>query len=112
MLNVLSSRRHFDQLSEKEILALAISSEEDDARIYASYAERLRDDYPSTAGLFDEMAVEENAHRRRLIDRFEARFGGVIPLIRREHVAGYYARAPVWLMENLSIDRIRAEAAR
>lgn len=106
----LSQRRRFRDLSEQEILALAISSEEDDARIYRSYAERLRADYPDTAAMFDGMAAEEDSHRRRLIDLHEARFGAVIPLIRREHVAGYYARRPVWLIENLGIERIRAEA--
>lgn len=106
----LSNRRRFNDLSEREVLALAISSEEDDARIYRSYAERLRADYPDTAALFDGMAQEEDAHRRRLIDLHRARFGDVIPLIRREHVAGFYARRPVWLIEDLGIDRIRAEA--
>jgi rubrerythrin len=104
------NRRRFSDLSEREILALAISSEEDDARIYRSYAERLRAEYPSTAAIFDGMAVEEDGHRKRLVDLHRDRFGDVIPLIRREHVAGYYNRKPVWLMENLGIERIRAEA--
>jgi rubrerythrin len=104
-------RRRFADLSEQEVLALAISSEEDDARIYRSYAERLRTDYPATAAIFDDMAEEEDAHRARLIDRHRARFGEVIPLIRREHVAGFYSRRPVWLAETLSLDDIRAEAA-
>ncbi len=112
MLSSLSARRRFRDLSEAEVLALAISSEEDDARIYATYAQRLRADYPDSATLFDTMAEEENAHRRRLIDLYAARFGGVIPLIRREHVAGYYARRPVWLIESLGLSRIRGEAAR
>lgn len=105
-----TQRRHFRDLTPAEVLALAISSEEDDARIYRSYAERLRADYPDTAAVFDGMAAEEDEHRRRLIALFERRFGATIPLIRREHVAGYYARRPVWLIENLGIDRIRAEA--
>jgi rubrerythrin len=109
-MSILPQRRRFRDLSEREVLALAISSEEDDARIYRSYAERLRADYPDTAALFDGMATEEDGHRRRLIDLHSTRFGDVIPLIRREHVAGYYARRPVWLVENLGIDRIRAEA--
>ena len=104
------NRRRFSDLSEQEILALAISSEEDDARIYRSYAERLRADYPATAAVFDGMAAEEDGHRKRLVDLHRDRFGDVIPLIRREHVAGYYARRPVWLIENLGLDRIRAEA--
>lgn len=105
------NRRRFADLSEQEILALAISSEEDDARIYRSFAERLRTDYPSTAQIFEDMAVEEDAHRSRLIERHRKRFGEVIPLIRREHVAGFYNRRPVWLVENLSLEDIRGEAA-
>ena len=101
MIPGFASRRRFADLSEAEILALAISSEEDDGRIYASYAERLRAQYPSTAAIFDGMAAEENEHRRRLIEAFERRFGRVIPLIRREHVAGFYSRRPVWLIETL-----------
>ena len=112
MIPGLPSRRRFTDLSEAEVLALAISSEEDDARIYASYAEQLRHDYPATAQMFDTMAAEEDEHRRRLIDIFQRRFGRVIPLIRREHVAGYYSRRPVWLIQNLGLDRMRGEAAR
>ncbi len=112
MFSSFASRRRFSDLSEAEILALAISSEEDDARIYATYAEQLRHDYPATAEMFDAMAAEEDGHRRLLIDTFERRFGRVIPLIRREHVAGFYSRRPVWLIQNLGLDRIRAEAAR
>src|SRR6056297_4180936 len=104
------NRRRFSDLSEQEIVALAISSEEDDARIYRSYAERLRAEFPGTASIFDGMAAEEDTHRKRLVDLHRARFGDVIPLIRREHVAGYYARKPIWLVENLGIERIRAEA--
>lgn len=110
MLPHLTSRRRFSDLSEQEILALAISSEEDDARIYRTYAETLRTDYPDTAAVFDGMATEEDGHRQQLIDLHRARFGEVIPLIRREHVAGFYARRPVWLVENLGIERIRDEA--
>jgi rubrerythrin len=104
------NRRRFGDLSEQEILALAISSEEDDARIYRSYAERLRAEFPASAAVFDGMAVEEDGHRQRLIDLHKRRFGDVIPLIRREHVSGFYARRPVWLIENLGIERIREEA--
>ena len=110
MLSALSSRRRFSDLTEQEVLALAISSEEDDARIYRSYAERLRADYAASAAIFDAMAEEEDGHRRALIDLHRARFGEVIPLIRREHVAGFYARRPVWLAGNLSLDTIRGEA--
>jgi rubrerythrin len=110
MLSILSSRRRFSDLTEQEVLALAISSEEDDARIYRSFAERLRPGAPASAAIFDGMAVEEDGHRRRLIDLHAERFGQVIPLIRREHVAGFYARRPVWLQATLSLDQMRAEA--
>ena len=106
----LAHRRRFRDLSEQEVLALAISSEEDDARIFRGFAEHLRPDFPDSARLFDTMAAEEDAHRARLIDMHAARFGQVIPLIRREHVSGYYARRPVWLTEGLGLERIRAEA--
>ncbi|GAA6191222.1 iron exporter MbfA [Phaeobacter sp. NW0010-22] len=109
-MRFLAQRKRFRDLSEQEVLALAISSEEDDARIYRGYAETLRADFPATAKIFDGMAAEEDTHRARLIALHESRFGHVIPLIRREHVAGYYARRPIWLVENLGIDRIRNEA--
>ena len=105
-----SGRRRFSDLSEQEILALAISNEEDDARIYRQYAERLRTDFPSSAKVFEAMAAEEDEHRRQLIAAHKQRFGEVIPLIRREHVSGFYARNPVWLIENLGLERIRNEA--
>lgn len=107
----MGNRRRFRNLTEQEILALAISSEEDDARIYRGYAERLRADYPETAKIFEGMAGEEDGHRRALIEAHRKRFGEVIPLIRREHVAGFYARRPVWLADTLTLDRIRDEAA-
>ncbi len=109
-MRFLTQRKQFRDLSEQEIIALAISSEEDDAHFYRGYAERLRSDYPASAKVFDGMAAEEDRHRARLIDLHKQRFGDTIPLIRREHVAGYYNRRPVWLVENLGIDRIRAEA--
>ena len=111
MIPGLTTRRRFSDLTEQEVLALAISSEEDDARIYRSYAERLRKDYAASAAVFDGMAREEDGHRQRLIDLHRTRFGDVIPLIRREHVAGHYARKPVWLTANLPLATIRAEAA-
>jgi rubrerythrin len=111
MIPGFASRRRFSELSEQDILALAISSEEDDARIYLTYAQKLRANYPQSAQVFEEMAKQEDQHRRRLIDLYRERFGEIIPLIRREHVAGYYSRRPVWLIENLSLDRIRDEVA-
>ncbi len=110
MFSLLSNRRRFADLDEREVLALAISSEEDDARIYRSFAERLREAHPATAAVFDGMAAEEDGHRQALIALHRMRFGEVIPLIRREHVAGFYARRPVWLTANLTLEAIRAEA--
>lgn len=110
MIPGIQSRRRFKDLTEQEILALAISSEEDDARIYRMYAEKLRAEFPASASVFDGMAAEEDEHRARLIDMHRRRFGEVIPLIRREHVSGFYARRPVWLIENLGLERMRAEA--
>ncbi|NNU80230.1 rubrerythrin family protein [Halovulum dunhuangense] len=105
-----TGRRSFDSLSEQEILALAISSEEDDARIYRAYADGLREDYAASARMFDEMAAEEDEHRRRLIELHQSRFGDVIPLIRREHVRGYYERKPDWLVRPLGLEKTRAMA--
>ena len=110
------SKRHFNDLSEQEILALAISSEEDDGRIYEAYGEMLRSEYPDSAKIFDEMAEEEDEHRRWLIDMHREKFGEKIPLIRREHVRGFYSRKPLWLVKGSlaafgGIDEIRKQAA-
>nr|WP_111301575.1 ferritin family protein [Paracoccus saliphilus] len=110
-LPFLPARKRLSELSEREILALAIASEEDDARIYRNWAETLRQDYPATAAVFDGMSLEEDGHRRLLLDAFRARFGEAIPVIRREHVAGYLTRRPAWMMENMSLEAIRGEAA-
>src|SRR5690606_3693228 len=96
-------RRSFDSLSEQEILALAISSEEDDGRIYRAYADGLRDAFPDSARVFDAMADEEDDHRAALIALHRKRFGERIPLIRREHVKGYYERRPDWLVRPLGV---------
>ncbi len=103
-------RRSFDSLSEQEILALAISSEEDDGRIYRAYADGLRDDYPASAKVFEDMAKEEDGHRASLIAMHQKRFGERIPLIRREHVRGYYERRPDWLVRPLGIEKVRDQA--
>jgi rubrerythrin len=110
MRAMLSGRKRFRDLSEQEVLALAISSEEDDARIYRSFAARLRDSFPATAKIFEGMAVEEDGHRQLLIDLHVKRFGETIPLIRREHVSGFYARRPVWLMAGMPLEKIREVA--
>ncbi|WP_274423766.1 iron exporter MbfA [Chelativorans sp. YIM 93263] len=105
------TRRSFSSLSEQEILALAISSEEDDARIYRAYADGLAEEYPHSAAMFEEMAGEEDRHRAALIDLHRQRFGERIPLIRREHVRGYYQRKPDWLVRPLGIENVRAQAS-
>ncbi len=105
------TRRSFDSLSEQEILALAISSEEDDARIYLAYADGLREEFPNSAKIFDDMAEEETHHRARLIELHKKRFGDRIPLIRREHVRGYYERKPDWLVRPLGVEKVRQQAA-
>ncbi|MFU0506792.1 iron exporter MbfA [Pseudaminobacter sp. NGMCC 1.201702] len=103
-------RRSFASLTEQEILALAISSEEDDARIYRAYADGLAEQFPDSARLFEEMAEEEDGHRAVLIDLHRRRFGERIPLIRREHVRDWYDRKPDWLVRPLGIDKVRAQA--
>lgn len=103
-------KRRFEDLSEQEILALAISSEEDDARIYLAYADGLQADFPDSAKVFIEMAEEEQTHRNWLIDLHKARFGDSIPLVRRDHIQGYFQRKPDWLTRPLSIEKTRKMA--
>ena len=103
-------RRSFDSLSEQEVLALAISSEEDDARIYRAYADGLAESFPQSSRMFEAMAKEEDGHRDALIELHRRRFGDRIPLIRREHVKGYYERKPDWLVRPLGIEHVRAQA--
>lgn len=104
------SKRPFLSLTEQEILALAISSEEDDGRIYLAYADALREKYPHSAKVFEEMAEEESHHRQWLIDMHVQRFGNRIPLIRREHVRDFPDRKPDWLIAEMPIEKARAEA--
>jgi rubrerythrin len=99
--------KNFKDLSEPEILALAICNEETDGRIYADFAARLHDTYPATALVFQGMEAEEDTHRHRLIDEFQRRFGEHIPLIRREDVRGFIKHKPVWLIQTLGIDTVR-----
>ncbi len=102
--------RNFDELTEREMLALAISNEEEDSRIYADFAEGLVADYPASAAVFTEMAVEENGHRRQLIDMFVSKFGEHIPLIRRQDIRGYIPQQPVWQVRPLNLGAVRASA--
>src|SRR5260370_36856122 len=90
--------KKFKDLTEKEILAIAIAAEEEDGRIYGEFADALRDEYPSTAQMFEAMREEEVGHRDRLFAMFRHRFGDHIPLIRRENVKGFLTRKPVWLV--------------
>lgn len=99
--------RDFSELSEREVLALAIGNEEEDGRIYIDVAERLREEYPASANVFTEMAAEEGEHRRKLLDLYREKFGEHIPLIRRQDVRGFLNRKPVWQMPKPSIDDIR-----
>ncbi|MCA0320035.1 MAG: rubrerythrin [Proteobacteria bacterium] len=100
----------FADLSEQQILALAITNEEEDGRIYQAFARRLEPDYPASARLFVAMAEEEAGHRSRLYALYREKFGEFLPLIRRQDVSGFLKRKPVWLTTNLSLDTIRAEA--
>jgi rubrerythrin len=102
--------RNFDELSEKEVLALAIANEEEDGRIYADFAEGLRGDYPGSAKVFSEMAAEEGEHRRMLLDSYMEKFGSHIPLIRRQDVRGFISPPPIWQMAVLRLDAVRSQA--
>jgi rubrerythrin len=102
--------RNFDALTEREILALAITLEEEDQRVYADFADGLGETYPATAKIFAEMAEEESRHRVRLIKIHRERFGEHIPHIRREDVKGFLRRKPVWLVRPLGINVVRKQA--
>ncbi len=101
--------KNFADLTEREVLAVAISSEEEDSRIYMSFAEDLKERYPDSAKVFEEMAEEERGHRHRLLELYEQRFGAHLPPIRREDVRGFLRRRPIWLTKNLPLDTIRKE---
>jgi erythrin-vacuolar iron transport family protein len=103
--------RDFDSLSQKEVLALAISLEEEDERIYADFSEQLRENFPGTAKMFDEMRLEESGHRRQLIDTYKQKFGEHIPLVRRQDVRGFVQRKPIWLNTPLRLDQIREQVS-
>ena len=103
--------RKFNELSEREILALAISLEEEDERIYADFAHALRQDFPESAVAFEEMRKEESGHRRRLQELYVQKFGDHIPLIRRQDVRGFVERRPIWLSRPLRFKAARDEAS-
>jgi len=102
--------KNFKELSEREILALAVSLEEEDGRIYGDFVDGLRESYPATAKMFEEMQAEESGHRRALLDMYQQRFGDHIPLIRRQDVRGFITRKPVWLVRPLGISVVRKQA--
>jgi rubrerythrin len=102
--------RRFDDLTEREILALAIANEEEDRRIYADFSEGLRENYPDSARIFDDMAVQEDGHRRALLDLYVKRFGEHIPYIHRRDVKGAPVPASVWRVMARGIDAVRHQA--
>ena len=99
--------KSFSDLTEQEVLALAISNEDDDSRIYRSFADGLRGSYPDTARMYDKMAEEEIGHHDMLLDLYRKKFGDFLPLIRRQDVKGFVARRPIWLNRPLGIDSVR-----
>ena len=103
--------KKFNALSERETLALAISLEEEDERVYADFSEGLKQDFPASASVFDSMRGEESDHRRRLIELYRQKFGEHIPLIRRQDVKGFVQRKPIWLMRPLGIESLRRETS-
>ena len=102
--------KRFKDLSEKEIVALAIASEEEDGRIYGEFADAFKETYPATAQMFEEMRQEEVEHRDRLFVMFRQRFGDHLPLIRRENVKGFLQRKPNWLIRPLGVNVARKQA--
>jgi len=102
-------KKNFKDLTEREILAVAIQLEEEDSRVYADFADGLRETYPSTAKVFEEMQAEESRHRQSLLELYRSRFGDHIPLIRRQDVKGFIERRPEWLVRPLGIDRVRKQ---
>ena len=103
--------KKFEELTEREVLALAISLEEEDERVYADFAEGLRPDYPASAAMFEGMREEESGHRRRLIELYRQKFGEHIPLVRRHDVRGFVERPALWLIRPMRIDAVRKEAS-
>src|SRR5215472_6602091 len=101
--------KNFSDLTEREVLAVAIAAEEEDSRIYMSFAEDLKERYPDSAKLFEEMAEEERGHRHMLLELYKQRSGPHLPPFRREDVKGFLRRRPVWLTKNLPLDTVRKE---
>jgi rubrerythrin len=104
--------KNFSDLNEQELLALAITLEEEDNRTYSDLAEATRESYPVTARMFTAMAEEENGHRHRLLDLYHEKFGDHIPLIRRQDVQGFLERKSCWLLRPLGLEMMEAESKR
>ena len=102
--------KNFSDLTEQELLALAIALEEEDSRTYSDLADAMRESYPGTARMFTAMAEEEDGHRHRLLDLYREKFGDHIPLIRRQDVKGFIERRSLWLARPLSLEKVRAQA--
>ena len=103
--------KRFADLTERQILALAITNEEEDSRIYNDFAEGLREQFPSSAKMFGEMAQEEVRHRSMLYDLYREKFGEYLPLIRRQDVKGFISKTPLWLVRPLGLAEVRKYAA-
>jgi len=99
--------KRFADLTEQEILALAITNEDEDSRIYRGFAEGLRQKYAASAKVFDEMADEEVRHRTMLFELYRSKFGEYLPLSRRHDVKGFISKKPLWLMSPLNLDEVR-----
>jgi erythrin-vacuolar iron transport family protein len=99
------------ELTQREVMALAITSEEEDSRIYQTFADKCRENFPSSTKIFEEMAEEERGHRDALYHLYKERFGEHLPPIRRDDVSGFMKRRPVWLTKHLTLERMRQEVA-
>jgi len=99
--------KRFADLTEQEILALAISNEDEDSRIYRGFAEGLREQFPASAKVLDQMAEEEVRHRTMLFDLYHSKFGEYLPLIRRQDVKGFISKRALWLVRPLPLDEVR-----
>ena len=104
-------KRRFRDLSAAEVLALAISLEEEDGRILGEFARLLRNDYPRAAAGLDRMRAEEDGHRRRLIALFKEKFGEEIPLVRPQDIRGFVRRDPLPVWRPMGVAEVRKRVA-
>jgi rubrerythrin len=105
-----AAMKDFSELTEQELLALAIALEEEDSRTYGDLSEAMHETYPGTARMFAAMAKEENGHRHRLLNLYRKKFGDHIPMIRRQDVKGFLERKSVWFLQPLNLEKVRAQA--